>query len=123
MIFIHLLVPTTIACALNAFANVLWKLQFQKQPLVLKLETIIHLIISPYIVIGVGCYVLSMLIFFYLLSNYALSMIIPLTAMTYMFNMLLAFIIFKESFDSYKIVGMMIIIFGIIVLSRSKGIA
>ncbi|WP_333804611.1 EamA family transporter [Sulfurospirillum sp.] len=123
MTFLNLLLPTTIACALNACANVFWKLQFQKQPLVLKLEALMGLIIQPNIIIGVCFYVLSMLIFFYLLSNYALSIIIPLTAMTYLFNMLLAFIVFKESFDAYKLIGMAIIILGIAVLSQSKGLA
>ena len=123
MMFLNLLVPTTIACALNAFANVLWKLQFQKQPLSFKFDALLGLMINPYIVLGVSFYVLSMLIFFYLLSNYALSIIIPLTAMTYLFNMVLAFVVFKESFDMYKIAGMVIIVCGIIVLSKSKGLA
>ena len=123
MTFLNLLLPTTVACALNAFANVLWKLQFQKQPLSFKLDTLVSLMINPYILFGISFYVLSMLIFFYLLSNYALSMIIPLTAMTYLFNMLLAFIVFKESFDMYKIIGIIIIVCGIIVLSKSRGLA
>lgn len=122
MNFFHILLPTTIACALNAFANGLWKMQFQKQPLVLKSDILITTLVSPYVIIGICFYVISMLIFFYLLSNYSLSIVIPLTAMTYIFNMLLAFFIFKESFDSYKLIGMIIIILGIAVLSKSKGI-
>jgi len=123
MSFFNVLLPTTIACALNAIANGLWKVQFQKQPLVLKLDILLTTLMSPYIIFGIGCYVVSMLIFFYLISNYSLSIVIPLTAMTYIFNMFLAFVVFKESLDSYKIFGMVIILIGIAILSKSKGIA
>ena len=122
MSFLHVLLPTTAACLLNAIANGLWKVQFQKQPLVFKFDIMLTTLMSPYIILGICCYVVSMLIFFYLLSNFSLSIIIPLTALTYIFNLLLAFVIFKESFDTYRLAGVVIIILGVAILSKSKGV-
>jgi drug/metabolite transporter (DMT)-like permease len=117
-----LFVPVIIATLLNAIANTVWKIYFQKGEFSYTSIVSILGLFNVYIISGILCYVGSMLLFFYMLSKFDLSVIIPLTALTYIFNMLSAYYIFHETFDLYKIGGMLIIILGIGVLSMSKGV-
>jgi drug/metabolite transporter (DMT)-like permease len=119
---LSLIIPVVLATFLNAIANTIWKLYFQKSEFpYTSLSSILELF-NIYIISGILCNIGSMLLFFYMLSKFDLSVIIPLTALTYIFNMLSAYYIFQESFDVYKISGMLIIIFGIGILSMSKGV-
>lgn len=119
---LSLFIPVILATLLNATANTLWKLYFQKSDFTYNSILSILSLFNVYIITGIFCYVGSMFLFFYMLSKFELSVIIPLTALTYIFNMLAAYYIFNESLDIYKISGMIIIIFGIGVLSISKGV-
>lgn len=123
MFFIKLLIPAIIACTCNALANMFWKMRFDKVPLRFgSIQDIIGLITSPYIWTGVGCYGCSMLLFFYMLSNYKLSAIMPVTCMTYVFNIIIARLVFDESISKVQIIGTLIIILGLIVLSRAGSV-
>ncbi len=121
--FIKLLIPAFIACTCNAFANMFWKMRFDKVPLSFKsMQDIIGIITSPFIWGGVGCYCCSMLLFFYMLSNYKLSAIMPVTCMTYVFNIVIARVVFGESISKMQIIGTLIVICGLIVLSRAGAV-
>lgn len=117
---ISLIIPVLLATMLNTVANTLWKIYFQKYQFTYVSFMSIFDLFNIYIVSGVFCYIGSMLLFFYMLSRFELSVIIPLTALTYVFNMMAAYFIFHESFDTYKILGILVIIIGICVLSMSK---
>jgi drug/metabolite transporter (DMT)-like permease len=118
-----LIIPVVMATLFNAIANTIWKIYFQKNEFTYHSLGSIFNLFNIYIISGIICYIGSMLLFFYMLSRFDLSVIIPLTALTYIFNMLAAYYVFHESFDIYKISGMIIIIFGIGILSMSKGTA
>lgn len=119
--FLGLLIPASIACICNALANMFWKMRFDKIPLSIKsVQDIGGLLISPHIWAGLCCYGCSMLIFFYMLSNYKLSSIMPVTCMTYIFNIVIARVIFHESIERMQIVGTVIVICGLIILSRGN---
>lgn len=119
MNFLRLLIPAAIACTCNALANMFWKMRFDKIPLVLKsFHDIVGLLISPHIWAGVCCYGCSMLLFFYMLSNFKLSAIMPVTCMTYVFNIVIARVVFGESISRIQILGTAIVICGLIILSR-----
>ena len=121
MSFVRLFVPACIACSCNAMANMFWKFRFNVKPLSFKNGAdILDLILSPYIWLGIMCYGISMLLFFYMLSNYKLSAIMPVTCMTYIFNIAIARFVFKESISITQIIGTLIIIIGLIVLSRGE---
>ncbi len=117
---LYLLIPAIAATLLNTVANTVWKIYFQKNPLSIESLASIFQLFNFYIITGIFCYIVSMMMFFYMLSRFELSIIIPLTALTYIFNMVAAYFIFHESFDIYKISGIMIILIGIFVLSASK---
>lgn len=119
MTFLKLLIPASIACTCNALANMFWKMRFDKNPLSLKsAQDIIGLMVSPHIWAGVCCYGCSMLLFFYMLSNFKLSSIMPVTCMTYIFNIVIARFVFGETIGKVQIMGTAIVILGLIILSR-----
>lgn len=119
MSFLKLLIPATIACTCNALANMFWKMRFDKIPLSVKsLQDIGGLLMSPHIWGGVCCYGCSMLLFFYMLSNFKLSAIMPVTCMTYVFNIIIARVVFGESISRVQVIGTAIVILGLLVLSR-----
>lgn len=123
MFLLKLFIPAIIACSCNALANMFWKMRFDQVPLKLgSAEDIIGLATSLHIWSGVGCYVISMVIFFYMLSNFKLSVVTPVTCMTYIFNVVIARIVFHEKITSIQIIGIAIVIIGLIILSRAKEI-
>lgn len=121
MYFLKLFIPAVLACTCNAMANMFWKMQFDKKPLsITSIRSIFELILSGKIILGVCCYGVSMLIFFYMLSNFKLSAIMPVTCMTYIFNILIARYVFNETISKTQVLGTIIIILGLIVLSRGE---
>ena len=121
MSFVKLFIPACLACSCNAFANMFWKFRFDKVPLSLKsINDILGVLTSFYIWIGIGLYVGSMLLFFYMLSNFKLSAMMPVICMTYIFNIVIAKVVFKESIGAMQMLGTAIIIIGLLVLSRGN---
>lgn len=121
MNFINLLLPAFVACCCNALANMFWKIRFDKVPLSLtSIKDIVDLLKSWQIWLGVGCYGISMLLFFYMLSHYKLSSIMPVTCMTYIFNIIIARIFFYESISRTQVIGTVVIIIGLLILSRGQ---
>ena len=121
MNFLELFIPACFACFCNALANMFWKLRFNKVPFSLKsISDFLLLLSSGPIWIGVGFYGISMLLFFYMLSNFKLSVVTPVLCMTYVFNILVAKIIFNEPLGKMQIIGTVIIMIGLIVLSREN---
>lgn len=116
---VKLLLPAIIACVCNAAANTLWKLQLSKHPLdISSLQGIFSSVINIKIIIGIILYGLSMIIFFFLLSNYRMADVVPLVAMTYVFSLLAAYIVFKEQLAFIQVIGVTIILFGIFIYAK-----
>lgn len=119
MILFKLFLLAMINSLCNTLANALWKYQFSRQALdVSSMGKLIKTCFQLNIFLGVFFYVVSMLTFFYLLSNYKISSVIPLLAMNYIFNLLAAYILFKDTISITQIVGMAIILLGIVIYSR-----
>lgn len=120
---VKLVIPVVLACSCNAIANTFWKWHFMKYPL--KIHSIIDvfsLALIPNIIIGILFYVSSMFLFFYMISNFKLSIVIPFTALTYIFNLMVAYLIFHEKIYINNIIGTLIIIIGIVILSKAPSI-
>lgn len=72
-------------------------------------------------VLGILFYGISFLIYFYLISKFDLGYIIPLTtALVYTVIFVASFVIFKESFTAFKILGIGLILVGLFFLNSSK---
>lgn len=123
MSFLRLLIPASIACLCNALANMLWKMQFDKKPIsrdaFSSFRSFVDFFLTPNIIGGVLLYIGSMLLFFYMLSNFKLSQVIPITVLTYVFNIVIAVAVFHERLVLPQIIGTVIIMCGLFVLSRA----
>lgn len=120
-IIYKLVIPVLLFCCLNTAGNSLWKYQFTKTPVTLSnLNENIHLLWSPYILLGIFSYVSSMIIFFFLLSNFKMSYIVPVTALTYIFNILVAVLFFGERISISYLAGIVLILAGIYFISRDS---
>lgn len=65
---------------------------------------------------GITLYLLSTIAYIYLLGKYELSMIYPLSALTYIWIMIISKIYLKEEISNTKIVSIILIISGIITI-------
>lgn len=123
MFLLKLFIPAIISCSCNALANMFWKMRFDQVPLKFaSVKDVIGLATSFHIWSGVGCYAISMVIFFYMLSNFKLSVVTPVTCMTHIFNVIIARVVFHEKITSIQIIGIAVVIIGLIILSRAKEI-
>ena len=77
----------------------------------------VNMSLSPITLLGIFAYGISFIVYVILLSRFDLSFISPLlVAFVYILLMLTAFIIFKEGFTPYKIVGCSLILVGVILV-------
>ena len=74
-------------------------------------------LINPYIVLGAGLYGASAIIDIILLRHYDYSLILPLTSITYVWTVLISYIIMKESINFKKSLGIILIILGCFFIS------
>ncbi len=112
---LKLAIPALLSSLCNASANALWKSQLSAQPLSLSsFSGFIHSVFTMKIIGGVICYGISMLLFFYILSNFRLSQAVPFLATTYIFNFILAAAVFHEPLAINQAVGIILIIAGVI---------
>lgn len=82
---------------------------------------VVNMGISFATLIGVAAYGVSFFLYIVLLTKFDLSFISPLLiAFVYLLLMVTAFVIFKESFTIYKIVGCSLILIGVLIIVISK---
>ncbi len=79
-----------------------------------------NLVRQPYFDIGLFLYALASVVWFRVLSTEPLSIAYPvLVSTTFMFVTLGAVLLFRESLNYYKIIGLVVIFAGIFIISRS----
>jgi len=67
---------------------------------------------------GLFCYGLSLLLWFYVLSKMELSKAYPLVSLGYVFTLILGYFFLNEAVTLPKIAGIVLIMVGVIVLTR-----
>jgi uncharacterized membrane protein len=82
-------------------------------------DNILRLITSIYIILGFIIYAIATIFFMYLLSKYDISLIIPLSSISFVFSLFAGSIFFNEDINIFKIIGVAVIIGGVIILSKS----
>ncbi len=75
--------------------------------------------LEPHIIGGVGCYVVSLVVWIMGLSRVEVSVAYPLLSIGYLVNALAAWYLFGESLTAQKLVGIGFIIAGVFLVTRS----
>lgn len=68
---------------------------------------------------GVGCYVLSMIFWLYVLSKMEMSKAYPLVSIGYIFTLLIGHFLLGESVSLFKVVGIVLIVLGVFFITRA----
>lgn len=100
--------------ALTIFGQVLWKLGLMKPS-----GYSLKLFYNPLILSGVVVYGISTVLWLYILSKVPFSVAYPLNSFAYVLSVLVSFFIFKESLSIHKLIGIMLIIGGVVFITKS----
>lgn len=73
---------------------------------------------SPFIVLGLIIYVLSVSLWLLVLSRIPVGIAYPMTSLAYIFNVLGAYIIFNEQISLIQIAGILVIILGVYLIAQ-----
>jgi multidrug transporter EmrE-like cation transporter len=80
--------------------------------------------VGPVVFLGLIAYGMSFLLFMWLVSQYQLSILIPLTtALVQLMIFVIAVTIFKEQLTLIKIVALALIVAGVVILQIKSGVA
>jgi drug/metabolite transporter (DMT)-like permease len=82
------------------------------------LNTVVKMIVSPWIISGGVLYVIATGIWLYLLSKLPLSLIYPLQSFAYVLGLIVAFYIFKENIPIIRWIGVTVILFGVYLVAK-----
>jgi multidrug transporter EmrE-like cation transporter len=74
---------------------------------------------NPYILGGVACYVVSLVVWIMGLSRVPVSVAYPMLSIGYVLNAVAAWILFGESLTAQKLVGIGFIVVGVYLVARS----
>jgi len=77
------------------------------------------LALSPFILGGLGCYVVSVAVWILGLSRVPVSVAYPMLSVGYIVNAVLAYLLFGESLTAQKMVGIGFIVVGVFLVARS----
>jgi len=80
---------------------------------------LINAFLNPRIIIGIGCYVLGMVLWLIVLSRVDLSFAYPLLGMSYILVVLSASVILKEDVSLQRWLGTLVIFLGVVIVARS----
>jgi multidrug transporter EmrE-like cation transporter len=74
---------------------------------------------SPFVIAGLGCYVVSVVVWILGLSRVPVSVAYPLLSVGYIVNAFAAYLLFGEALAAQKLVGIGFIVIGVFLVARS----
>lgn len=74
---------------------------------------------QPHIVAGIGCYVVSVVVWILALSRVEVSIAYPMLSVGYVVNAIAAWYLFGEALSPARLTGIGIIILGVFIVARS----
>lgn len=74
---------------------------------------------SPYILSGIGCYVVSVVVWILALSRVEVSIAYPMLSVGYVLNAVAAWYLFGEAVTPLRLLGIGVIILGVFIVARS----
>jgi len=79
----------------------------------------LQIVVNPFILGGLACYGLAVVVWLLVLSRTEVSVAYPLISMAYVLNTLAAYYLFDEPVTINRIGGILIIMLGVYILARS----
>ncbi|MEO1765946.1 SMR family transporter [Thiobacter aerophilum] len=116
LIFTGVLLNAIAQLLLKAGTNAIGPFAFTAQnvwPVGLKLAT------QPYILTGMACYVVSLVVWIMALSRVEVSVAYPMLSVGYVLNAIAAWYFFGEAVTPTRLAGIGIIILGVYIVARS----
>lgn len=116
LIFTGVMLNAAAQILMKAGTNAIGHFEFSMEniaPIGWKLATEWHILVA------LCCYALSVVIWILALSRVPVSIAFPMLSMAYVVNALAAWYLLGEAFNPTKLVGMAVIIFGVIIISRA----
>ncbi len=101
---------------LKAGTNAVGHFEFQSQNL---LPVGMQLALQPYILGGVACYAVSLVIWIMALSRVPVSIAYPMLSIGYLINALVAWHWLGEALTTQKMLGISFIIVGVVLITKS----
>ena len=80
----------------------------------------VKMLLNPWVFCGYALYGMSTGLLILALRKGQLSVLYPVIALTYVWVTILSIAIFKESMNSYKVIGLSIVVAGVAVLGRDS---
>lgn len=104
--------------------QVLWKLGLQKaggfyiseQSL---LGNLLRTLTNPFVIAGFVAYIIATGFFMFLLSKYDISLVIPISSVSFVFSLIAGAYIFGEQISWLRIAGVLVIITGIMMVLKN----
>lgn len=84
------------------------------------LISIIQTLFSPLVMMGISLYVVSMILWLFVLQRFPLSVAYPVGALGYVIIVIVSSVFFNEAITVQKIIAVGCIIFGVVLLSVQK---
>lgn len=82
-------------------------------------DHIANMLLSPWVLAGVGITAGSMLLWFYIISKVELGRAYPFTSLSYVLVQIAAVYLFREQPTVWRWLGLMLIITGVVMVSKS----
>ncbi len=83
------------------------------------LQKIIPMFLNPYVFFGLACFGASAVFWLVVLSRLELSLVYPMVSVAYILVALASWFFFKENVTLARWIGIAVIIFGVVLISRS----
>lgn len=80
-------------------------------------ESFVKMLCNPWLYVGGGLYFLSAVLNIYILKYLEYSVVLPLTAITYIWTMFFSYLILREKITVKKMGGVVLIVVGAILVS------
>jgi multidrug transporter EmrE-like cation transporter len=116
LVLIGVLLNAVAQLLLKAGTNAVGRFEFtaaQLAPAGWKLAT------EPYIAGGIGCYVVSVVVWIMALSRVEVSIAYPMLSIGYVINAIAAYYLLGESVTPLRMLGIGIIVLGVFIVARS----
>ena len=111
-----ILILIILSVSINSAAQIVWKKGTNRLQ---KKAGIVKMLLNPRIIIGLGMYAVSALIWIIVLSNTEVSYAFPFISLGYVITTVLSYLILNEKLKKNRLIGLAIIIVGVIIVGLS----